>query len=201
LKVVSIGDIVQADVVTERPLARALWPIDWHVPDCNFLEPEVRCRARLQDQIETERAHHVDTARQMLQQQSAGSAVIDMLVVAANRLASPACHAKKERRLIIFSDMIEESDRYEFKEEDFTDQRIAAMLAEIDRSLGLPDFSGVQVWVIGASAVADTVNVANGLPLGNEAIIGIRKFWGRFFDVTGAAIPENRWCPRLCDWS
>lgn len=85
----------------------------------------------------------------------------------------------KRKILVILSDMIEESEYYNFKENTVYSQQII----EKERSAGrMPVLDGVKVYVSGASAETD------------KKFDEVREFWMSYFEKTGASLPEHNYC-------
>lgn len=97
------------------------------------------------------------------------------------------------KRLIVFSDMIEQSGRYNFYAESFTDGRIAEILKAERTDNRLPNLKGVEVWVDGAGA--------NENPLPPGKLRGIEKFWIKYFQACGADLKKYRYSSALINYN
>jgi len=71
--------------------------------------------------------------------------------------------------LIIFSDMLEDSEQYNFSSMSLSDERIKQVIGQQLKSKQIPDLSGVKVYVVGAAAVNQT------------KFNQIKSFWGEYF--------------------
>jgi len=82
--------------------------------------------------------------------------------------------------LVILSDMIEDSDAYNFEREELTERRIANIIGQEKNRNRMPQLPDVKVYVAGASAE----NAAR--------YERIRAFWLEYFKAAGATLlPEN----------
>src|SRR5437867_9123645 len=79
-----------------------------------------------------------------------------------------------QKLLVVFSDMIEESRRYNFTTEKLTAARIGQIIANEQDAGRLPDLQGVEVCVVGAGATT-----SGGLPA--DKLLTIREFWIQYF--------------------
>lgn len=115
--------------------------------------------------------------------------IIGAMQLAERAFQSDAAASSKVRFLILFSDMVEESARYNFRRENLTAVRIAAML-ETERKAGrLPMLKGVQVWVSGAGGATP------------ERFVQIQDFWIQYFRAAGAELRKSRYGAGLMDFS
>jgi hypothetical protein len=86
------------------------------------------------------------------------------------------------KKLVIFSDMEENSDKYKFPSEQLTLKRINQII-ELEKSSiqGLPDLKNVNVFIVGAHSKT------------NEKYFLVRKFWMEFFKACGAMLNESNY--------
>ena len=97
------------------------------------------------------------------------------------------------KRLVMFSDMIEQTDRYDFSKR-LTPERMTEII-EAERSGGrLPHLKGVKVWVAGATA-----QPKEGVHPDN--IFAIQNFWLQYFKATGADLTKDRYAATLLNWT
>jgi hypothetical protein len=109
--------------------------------------------------------------------------------LAEKAFQSRAGVAAKARLLILLSDMVEESARYNFRKENLTPARITT-LVEAERKAGhLPVLNGVQVWVSGAGGTVP------------EKFVQIQNFWIQYFRAAGADLRKSRYGAGLMDFS
>jgi hypothetical protein len=82
--------------------------------------------------------------------------------------------------LVILSDMVEESNYYDFRNEHFLPERINHLINLEQNTNRIPNLTGVKVYVAGAT-IADT-----------RRFNQIREFWMQYFQVSHALLsPEN----------
>jgi hypothetical protein len=92
-------------------------------------------------------------------------------------------HDEKERQkiLVILSDMIEDSKGYNFDKDKITDEYINNAIRDRQKNKLMPNFTGVKVYVAGASA-ADS-----------NKFRAIQTFWTRYLTKTGADFSPQRY--------
>lgn len=97
--------------------------------------------------------------------------------------------------LIVFSDMIEESEGLNFARGTLSVSRAREMVDADRRSGRLPDLTGTRVWVSGAGAgsYARTLSSAQ--------LLGIRAFWLEYFKAAGAELPAERYLPTFAGFT
>jgi len=183
LAVVTSGGIVVADVIDDNPLAHSSYPVNQTITPYdplkeNRLDWERRVR-RLKDDA-------LRSAKVVLEERRShqpGTRILEAMQLAERAFST---YTGKLRVLVIFSDMIEQSDRYDFSAEGLTQQRIQQIVAE-ERSKGrLPSLTGVEICVTGAGA-----SRTGGLP--SDRLQSIRDFWLEYFKATGGTLPKSRY--------
>ncbi len=129
-------------------------------------------------------------ARKLLESPSTPTTdLVGAMQLAEKAFQSRAGVAAKARLLILLSDMVEESARYNFRQENLTPARITT-LVEAERKVGhLPVLNGVQVWVSGAGGTAP------------EKFVQIQDFWIQYFRAAGADLRKSRYGAGLMDFS
>jgi hypothetical protein len=98
-------------------------------------------------------------------------------------IADTIFHDEKERRkiLVILSDMIEDSKQYNFDKDQITDEYIDTVIRDRQRNNLMPHFTGVKVYVAGASAADSTKFRA------------VQTFWARYLTKSGADFSPHRY--------
>lgn len=87
---------------------------------------------------------------------------------------------RQKRILVILSDMIEDSDTYNFEVKNITPQSIMNIVETEKQNGRMPNLSNVKVYVIGASAK------------NSKRFAMIQDFWTAYFKESGALlVPEN----------
>ena len=101
-------------------------------------------------------------------------------IMGAIRVASRVFrnYGLKNNILVILSDMIEESNYYNFKKENISRRRIEQIIQREKRLGRLPKLNGVKIYVAGANEEGRYAN--------------LRKLWKAYFEASGAHFkPEN----------
>lgn len=87
--------------------------------------------------------------------------------------------------LVIFSDMIEDSSRYNFEREKLTDKRIEEIIREEKIKNRMPYLKDVEVYVVAAASIDP------------NKFFTIQKFWLRYFKECGADISKENYTNTL----
>jgi hypothetical protein len=98
-------------------------------------------------------------------------------------IADTIFHDEKERQkiLVIFSDMLQDSKEYNFEKDKITEEYINKVITYRQKNNLVPNLSGVKVYVAGASA-ADS-----------DRFRGVQTFWARYFAKSGADFSPHRY--------
>lgn len=120
------------------------------------------------------------------------TAILDALYVTRKAMQSIAGKKAAHRTLVVFADMVEDSERANFERENLSARRIKAILDLEEKNGRLPDMKGVDVWVAGA-----TPNRA----MGEARIRSIEKFWEAYFSRCGALLTPDRYGPALFNFA
>ncbi len=120
------------------------------------------------------------------------SKIMDALSLAASNFKA----LKRDRNvLVVFSDMVEESDHYNFAKQPLSDAR-AQQIVESEKQNGrVPDLKGVKVYVYGAG-VGEYAK-----KLSSQQFRGIESFWLAYFKASGADLPAERYLPSFIGYS
>jgi hypothetical protein len=184
------GGNLRGDVIGSEALNNSTIPINVAFPSYNAV-------------LSTEDEHkkEVSAASDLLHQQvektldngtpSSQTAIMASLEVAAKVLNGDQLGGAKQKALVIFSDMLEESPRYRFPKEHLTDTRIRAIV-EAERIGGrLPNLQGVKVWKTGASAEH----------LDDDRSRDLQHFWSEYFKASGASLESDHYGSTLLNFS
>ncbi|MGD9300249.1 MAG: hypothetical protein PVI13_01655 [Desulfobacterales bacterium] len=95
---------------------------------------------------------------------------------------------KRQKILIILSDMIQDSKEYNFDRVNVTDEYITKIIRERQKQNLIPKLNDVKVYVAGASA-ADS-----------KKFRSIEKFWNRYFVACGADFSLHRYGHSLLEF-
>ena len=98
-----------------------------------------------------------------------------------------------DKRLIIFSDMIEQSSRYNFYSEKFTPDRIRQIINKEREDLRLPCLPGVKVWCAG-------VGVARKPGLSSTQMRRFQEFWMEYLRACKAEADPSHYAARLINF-
>lgn len=188
------GEILKGDVITENTLASASYPINFTFPVYSpWKSSPMKHAKKMKDGVE-----HVqtDATNLMLKAKPAPSTdLMNAFQLAEQVFTSNECRGAKEKTLLVFSDMLEQSKRYNFDSERLTDKRISEIIARERKDGHLPDLKGVRVWVAGATASAGGSRRVN-----PEKIYQIRNFWLAYFKASGADLSKNHYAATLVDF-
>jgi hypothetical protein len=88
---------------------------------------------------------------------------------------------KREKILVILSDMIQDSPEYDFSSTKITNDYINKVIKYRQKKNLIPDLSGVKVYVAGASG-SDSHKYRS-----------IENFWARYFQIAGADYSHHRY--------
>lgn len=181
------GTLLKVDLIDSNPLASSSLPIS------EFFK---KYQGALHEDNEREvREHNEDAAERastefktFLMRRPKGNSILDSLDIAQNVFDS--FPTARKRYLVIFSDMIENSDRYSFTTENLNSDRVEAFIAREDEAGRVPDLSQVQVYVAGAGATRG----ADATPAKTRLI---KRFWLAYFEAANAASLPRRYGPVL----
>lgn len=95
---------------------------------------------------------------------------------------------KRQKILIILSDMIQDSKEYNFERVKVTDQYTSQIIKKRQKQNLIPKLNDVKVYVAGASA-ADS-----------KKFRSIEKFWNRYFVISGADFSLHRYGHSLLEF-
>lgn len=184
------GGILRGDVIGSEALNTSTIPIDVTFPSYDLLlstdkkhsQQVAAALDRVKQQVESVLVNQKSASR---------TAVMSSLEVAAKILNGDQLKNANRKILVVFSDMVEESPRYNFPRERLTEPRIRAII-EAERSTGrLPNLQGVKVWKAGASAVG----------LDDDRSRALQRFWVEYFKAAGADLEPDRYGSRLLNFS
>lgn len=183
LGAMTAGGAIAADIIDDNPLAHSSYPIN---------ETFERYQPMKENKLDYDRRMHekrdavIKEAEAIVRKRPSGrpgTNVLDALQLAERVFLA---HKEDQKLLVIFSDMIEQSRRYDFTGENLTAARIDQIIAR-ERSAGrLPDLHDVEVCVAGAGA-----EKSGGMPA--EKFLSIREFWFQYFEAVGANLPKERY--------
>jgi hypothetical protein len=181
------GEHILGAGITAQSLASGRFQIDEMIPKYSpFTDSKLTYRKRLQrSQVAVKQE-----ASKLLDGPAAPSTdLMGAMQLAEKVFQSSSAASAKTRLLIVFSDMVEDSARYNFQKENLTAARAAAVVESERRAGRLPTLKGVKVWVSGAGGAAP------------EKFLQIQDFWIKYFHAAGADLQKSRYGAGLMDFS
>jgi hypothetical protein len=104
-------------------------------------------------------------------------------------IADTIFHSEKRQKiLVILSDMIQDSKQYKFEHAKVTNKYINDVIRYRQKQKLVPNLAGVKVYVAGASATD------------SRKFRSIEKFWSRYFAATGADFSSHRYGHSLLEF-
>ena len=192
-KVVPVGVVVRGDAIRAKPLAETTFPLRLDFAKMSAINKnEFDLDESLKKAKET-----TSTALSKLfadNPPTKQTPILDAIEVTRKIFAGNDMENIRDRRLVIFSDMIESSDRYEFTRAPLGEKAIAAMIDREKLAGRIPSLSGVKVWVAGAGA-------GGGSQLATGQIRGIEQFWLAYFRAAGADLAPERYGSTLLNFT
>jgi RNase P/RNase MRP subunit POP5 len=172
-----------ADRITENPLAQSEFKINVAIKARDPRRDNPIAYKRLLDQTIGGILRQAESILGRLESGVFGTRIMDALLLAQKGIAS---YKRESNVLVVFSDMIEQSGRYDFSKIDLSARGIDTIIARERRDGRIPDLKGVRVYVIGAGAAQ-----TGGLP--PDRIMAIERFWLRYFEQAGAEMRKERY--------
>ncbi|MCL6559724.1 MAG: hypothetical protein K6U74_13195 [Firmicutes bacterium] len=108
--------------------------------------------------------------------------IMSSLAVAQNAFQN---YQRDRKILVILSDMLEDSERYNFYRENFTPQRISEIISAEKTNGRLPDLNGVDVYVVAATKEQ------------SNRFFDVQKFWLEYFKACGARLARENYSSTL----
>jgi hypothetical protein len=191
-KLVPMGVVVRADAIRAKPLAETTFPLRLDFARMNAID---RNQFDLEDSLKKAKdTTSVELSKLFTENPATQQTpILDAIEVTRKIFSGADMDSIRDRRLVIFSDMIESSDRYEFTRAPLGGKAIAAMIEKEKRAGRIPSLSGVKVWVAGAGA-------GGGSHLSTEQIHGIEQFWLAYFRAAGADLAPERYGSSLLNF-
>jgi len=186
------GDAIMGDVITDNTMATSTYPIHQTLPHYDMLRYSKLTFDEALHKVEAQ----VRTEGEKLILHSNSTPSTDLMnafQLADKIFNGEDWRASQNKRLVVFSDMVEQSHHYDFTVENLDDAHIQQIIAQERANGRLPNLHGVKVWVAGA-----TLEPTNGLP--PAKIYQIQNFWLHYFKACGADIDESRYATRLINF-
>jgi hypothetical protein len=186
------GDVIAACPITEKSVAEQELILRCEFPAFAASSDNLLIKRGELRQFETK----IKTTRDSL------CAVVDSALMASQRKVlrtdvMSALHvaerifkafAQPRKVLVLISDMIEESESYNFAAETLNPQRAREIIAAETQNRRLADLTGVKIYVIGANAAT------------REKFFAVRDFWLDYFRACGANIPNENYGAALVNF-
>jgi hypothetical protein len=187
------GAIVRADAIRATPLAETIFPVRIDVAKMSVIDKN---EFNMEEAVTNAKASAVQELTQLLSENPATpfTRILDAVEVTSRIFNGYEMKGIPDRRLVIFSDMIESSDRYEFTRAGLSQRAISAMIQKDKRAGRIPNLSGVSVWIAGAGA-------GGGARLSSEQLRAIENFWMDYFRAAGADLAPTRYGSTLLNFA
>src|SRR3989441_9381281 len=158
--------VIAPDIIDETPLPHPTFPIN---ESFDRYEPLKENKLDYERRVHQKRDTVLKQAEAIVRKPAGrpGSSVIDSMQLAERVFST---FEGDHKLLVIFSDMIEQSRRYDFTGENLTAARIGQIIAKEQSAGRLPELQDVEVCVVGTGAAP-----SRGLSPGN--LLSIREFW------------------------
>jgi hypothetical protein len=170
------GDRVVVGTITSRSYIEFKPTVDEEIPEKTVWDNRLQFERRLGSTKETIRRE-----TDKLLSRGRGTPLTEILD--SLNIADTIFHDEKDRRkiLVILSDMIEDSKEYNFNKDKITDEYIDNVIRDRQKNNLMPNFTGVKVYVAGASA-ADS-----------DKFRAVQTFWTRYLTKSGADFSPHRY--------
>jgi hypothetical protein len=187
------GAIIRADAIRATPLAETVFPVRIDVAKMSVIDKN---EFNMEEAVTKAKASAGQELTKLLSENPATpfTRILDAVEVTSRIFNGDEMKAIPDRRLVIFSDMIESSDRYEFTRAGLSPRAISAMIQKDKQAGRIPNLSGVSVWIAGAGA-------GGGAHLSSEQLRGIEEFWMEYFRATGAELVPTRYGSALLNFT
>lgn len=192
-KVAPHGVILCADAIRGTPLAETTFPVRINVAKMSAIN---RNDFILEETVKTAKDSATKEITKIFSENlpTQRTPILDAIEVTSRIFNGEEMKGIPDRRLVVFSDMIESSDRYEFTRAVLNQQSISTMI-EKDRKAGrIPMLGGVRVWVAGAGA-------GGGVDLSSAQLRGIEQFWSAYFRAAGADLAATQYGSTLLNFT
>lgn len=137
----------------------------------------------------------IDDARNMIEGSTGeeNTALIDTLGTVEKMMMGDSFLKYHDKRLVIFSDMVEQTSDWDFSSCNWNDKEIERIIGELKASGRIPNLKGLKIWVAGAGRTASG-------DLNPKTSYGIQRFWLRFFKETGGSLDITRYGNELYNY-
>ncbi len=194
---VTHGDVIVATKITESSIVEPEIPVKEPFPefvaldktgrptDNNFLIKQAK--QEVDNKLANKKDEILKIVKDFLFAGNARKTDIMSSLHVAERIFKNYAHDKAI--LVIFSDMIEDSDVYNFENENLTQKRIEEIIKKEGIRHGMPELSGVKVYVVSAGK------------LSTDRFFAIQNFWLRYFKECGANLSKENYGSSLLNFN
>jgi hypothetical protein len=191
------GDVIVADAINENPLALSSFPVNQEFPSFAEKTDNELLRKKLlqehdekvkgiRDEVFNKANGFLNDATRVVKR----THILDSLQLAERVFKT---YERSRRVLVVFSDMLEESDRYNFARQPPNEDLAAKIISGEKEAKRLPDLTGAKVYIIGAS------NVSAGAR--SDSYRMVEGFWLQYFKEIGADLPKERYGSALLQFN
>ncbi len=160
--------------------------------DTNYMQ-EKRLREEAKAKLEAKKEEMLNTFRKVVGNQERKiykTDILSSLNMADERVFRGLVGNDYTKMLVIMSDMMEDSDVYNFEKQKLPDSKVDEIISTRKEKGLLPSLSGVKVYVVGSNAPSV------------EKYNDIKNFWFKYLKEAGAVIEAENYsssCPvRIC---
>lgn len=189
----SHGAVIRADAIRATPLAETIFPVRIDVARMSVIDKN---EFNLEEAVKKAKDSATQGMSKLLSEipPTQRTPILDAIEVTSRIFNGEEMKGIADRRLVVFSDMIESSDRYEFTRAGLSPKAISAMIRKDKQAGRIPKLNGVSVWIAGAGA-------GGGSHLSSQQLRGIEQFWTEYFKATGAMLMPTRYGSTLLNFS
>lgn len=187
------GAVIRADAIRATPLAETIFPVRIDVAKMSLINKN---EFNMEEAVKKAKDSAGQELVKLLTETPTTplTRILDAIEVTTRIFNGEEMKGVPDRRLVIFSDMIESSERYEFTRAGLSQKAISAMVLKDKQAGRIPKLGGVKVWVAGAGA-------GGGAHLSSEQLRGIEQFWIEYFHAAGAELVSTRYGSTLLNFS
>lgn len=173
------GDAIAADLIADSSSAGSTLPINEELEDYSWDTNTIKVKKANREMLKK----IMENADVILKsnQKTKNTDILSSLQIAERVFKT---YNKERNVLVIMSDMVEDSQNYNFEKEKLTDKRITEIIAKERKAGRLPDLKNVQVYAIKNATAQSKLDHG-----------AIQNFWLRYFQETGARIDKAHYGP------
>jgi hypothetical protein len=193
LQEVGNNTVVMADRITDNSLATSSFPVNITFPAYNMLEDSAMTHNKKMKKLHEEADEQV---KQIFSNTSKypHTDLMNAFQLAAKVFNGDTAKGAKNKVLVVFSDMFEQSAHYNFVSLNLDKTKTQQIVNKEKGEGTLPDLNGVKVWISGAGATGNS-NIPS------SKLNQIRDFWLQYFKATGADFSTTRYSASLINFS